>query len=82
MNVLYVYVSIMYVLDGLTDEFIVPHNAGLVPANHVHDPFPDDIMAMNEWLHWYDTNIYIHMYTHTFIYMNISISTCIYTYTG
>jgi hypothetical protein len=67
-----------YILDGLADEFIVPHNARLVPAKHVHDPFPDAIMAMNEWLHWYDTSIYVHTYTYTFIYIQIRIYTVIY----
>ena len=41
-----------YVLDGLADEFIGQHNARQVQANRVVDPFPDAIMALNEWLHW------------------------------
>ena len=41
-----------YVLDGLADEEIAQHNTR-VPANqHVKDPFPEVIMAVNEWLHW------------------------------
>jgi hypothetical protein len=41
-----------YVLDGLADEFIGQHNARQAQANRVVDPFPDAIMAVNEWLHW------------------------------
>ena len=41
-----------YVLDGLADEFIGQHNARQAQANRVVDPFPDAIMAINEWLHW------------------------------
>ena len=76
-----------YILDGLADEFMVPHNARLVPANHVHDPFPDAIMAINEWLHWYDTNIYVriltytfilHIHAYTYVYTHIRTYTCIY----
>ncbi len=40
-----------YVLDGLADEAIAGHRArGGAP---VSDPFPDVIMAINDWLHWY-----------------------------
>lgn len=40
-----------YVLDGLADEAIAEHRArgGALVA----DPFPDVIMATNDWLHWY-----------------------------
>jgi hypothetical protein len=50
-----------YVLDasGLAEEFVVPHNARLAPANHVVDPFPDTIMAINEWLNWFYIYIYV-----------------------
>jgi hypothetical protein len=57
---------LQYVLDGLADELIVQHNARLAPANHVVDPFPDAIMAINEWLHWYDTNIYIYIHAYSY----------------
>ena len=67
-----------YILDGLADEYFVQHNANRSPANHVLDPFPDAIMAINEWLHWYDTNIYVHIPTHTFIYIKLCIYTIIY----
>ena len=67
-----------YVLDGLADEFVVQHKARLGPANHVVDPFPDTIMAINEWLHWCDTNLYVHLHAYTCIYMHICTNTCIY----
>ena len=41
-----------YILDGLADEFIGTFNATAVRANRVVDPFPNAIMAINEWLHW------------------------------
>ena len=40
-----------YVLDGLADEAIAEHRARGGAA--VSDPFPDVIMAINDWLHWY-----------------------------
>jgi hypothetical protein len=40
-----------YVLDGLADEAIAEHNAR--GGVRFSDPFPDVIMAVNEWLHWY-----------------------------
>ncbi len=46
----------MYVLpkwDGMTEDAIAEHNATVAAANHVVDPIPDAIMAINEWLHWY-----------------------------
>ncbi len=67
-----------YVLDGWADDFIVPLNSRLAPANHVVDPFPDAIMAINEWLHRYYINMYVHIHTNTFIYSHIRIDTCIY----
>ena len=67
-----------YILDGLADEYIVQHNANRSPANHVLDPFPDAIMAINEWLHWYDTCTYVHIQTYTCIYVHIHTDTCIY----
>ena len=69
-----------YVLDGLADEFIVQHKARLGPANHVVDPFPDTIMAINEWLHWCNTNIYVYLHTYTCRYMYIRTDTCIYIF--
>ncbi len=41
-----------YVLDGLADEAITEHNACVPVDKRVKDPFPDVIMAVNEWLHW------------------------------
>jgi hypothetical protein len=62
-----------YILDGLADEFVVPHDANRSPANHVMDLFPDVIMAINEWLHWYDIYKYVDIltYAHTCIYVQI-----------
>ena len=40
-----------YVLDGLADDAIAEHNAR--GGARVADPFPDVIMAINEYLHWY-----------------------------
>jgi hypothetical protein len=40
-----------YVLDGLADEAIAGHHAR--GGARVSDPFPDVIMAINDWLHWY-----------------------------
>jgi hypothetical protein len=67
-----------YVLDGLADEFICQHNARLAQANHVVDPFPDAIMAVNEWLHWYNTNRYLHKLAYTIIDMRIRTYTSVY----
>jgi hypothetical protein len=39
------------VLDGLADEAIAEHLARA--GARVADPFPDVIMAINDWLHWY-----------------------------
>jgi hypothetical protein len=41
-----------YVLDGLADDAIAEHNSRVSPDQRVKDPFPDVIMAVNEWLHW------------------------------
>ena len=41
-----------YVLDGLADEAIAEHNARVPVDKRVKDPFPEVIMAVNEWLHW------------------------------
>ena len=70
---------LLYILDGLAVEFIVPHNANRSPANHVMDPFPDAVMAINEWLHWYDIYNYVHMLTYTCSYLHIRTDTCIYS---
>ena len=40
-----------YVLDGLADEAIAEHHSR--GRARVSDPFPDVIMAINDWLHWY-----------------------------
>jgi hypothetical protein len=40
-----------YVLDGLADEAIAEHLSRT--GARVADPFPDVIMAINDWLHWY-----------------------------
>jgi hypothetical protein len=40
-----------YVFDGLVDEAIAEHHAR--GGARVLDPFPDVIMAINDWLHWY-----------------------------
>ena len=40
-----------YVLDGLADEALAEHLART--GTRVADPFPDVIMAINDWLHWY-----------------------------
>jgi hypothetical protein len=45
--------NLPYLLDGLADDAIADHNATVAAANHVVDPIPDAIMAINEWLHWY-----------------------------
>ncbi len=42
-----------YVLDGLADPEISQYNANAAPGDHIRDRFPDVIMAVNEWLHWY-----------------------------
>ena len=60
-----------YVLDGLANDFIMQHNTRTVQANRVADPLPEAIRAINEWLHWYDTNIYIHIHTNTCVYVQI-----------
>ena len=41
-----------YVLDGLADEAIAQHITRVPADKHVKDPFPEVIMAVNEWLHW------------------------------
>ena len=74
-----------YVLDGLADEFIGQHNARQAQANHVVDPFPEAIIAVNEWLHWYNTNRYLHKLAYTYVYFCIHtnaqyVYACICTY--
>ena len=45
--------ALPYLLDGLADQAIAEHNAGLAPVDRVSDPIPSAIMAVNDWLHWY-----------------------------
>ena len=44
------FLTLKYVLDGLADDAIAQHIAR--GSARLADPFPDVIMAVNEWLHW------------------------------
>ena len=45
--------TLPFLLDGLAADEIYAFNAGKPRDQHVTDPLPDVIMAVNEWLHWY-----------------------------
>ena len=46
------------------------------PTQGLLQPTLFKLILFNEWLHWYATNIYVHIHTHIYIYMHIG------TYTG
>ncbi len=41
-----------YGLDGLADNAFAEHNSRVSPDQRFKNPFPDVIMAVNEWIHW------------------------------
>ena len=45
--------TLPFLLDGLAEDEIYAFNAGKPQDQHVTDPLPGVIMAVNEWLHWY-----------------------------
>ena len=45
--------TLPFLLDGLAEDEIYAFNAGKPQDQHVTDPLPAVIMAVNEWLHWY-----------------------------
>jgi hypothetical protein len=45
--------TLPFLLDGLAVQEVEAFNAGKPQHQHVTDPLPDAIMAVNAWLHWY-----------------------------
>ena len=45
--------TLPFILDGLAVEEVDAFNAGKSQDQHVTDPLPEVIAAVNEWLHWY-----------------------------
>jgi hypothetical protein len=45
--------NLPYLLDGLADDELRDFNRLRDVKDHVSDPIPAAIMAVNEWLHWY-----------------------------
>ena len=45
--------TLPFLLDGLAVDEIDAFNAGKPQDQHVKDPLPDVIEAVNAWLHWY-----------------------------
>ena len=42
-----------FLLDDLASADVDAHNSTRSAADHVLDPVPEAISAVNEWLHWY-----------------------------
>ena len=42
-----------FLLDDLASADVEAHNSTRSAADHVLDPVPEAISAVNEWLHWY-----------------------------
>jgi len=68
-----------FILDGLITQELDSFNSTRSLADRVSDPMPEVIMAVNEWLHWYqlyrqsENGAYLLVYDHFCLYWYIKL---------